>query len=367
MGCLQIMSRTLKKDRNRVICLNIIKYFNISGTPYINRLFFTAFILLIIHSAALFSQPYSGTIFIDPDIITPDDSSAFESLSYNGRGMRTVYDRRSGWIEINAYLFSVTWNDGLSSEAQVNPEFVSEDAAAEVAEKYAVITGRLPHCLRVDVDALWIHKGTEPFGGGNNSILIHTGQSASYEEDGILEETLVHEASHTSLDPYHASAAGWLNAQSLDGEFISTYARDYPEREDIAESFLPWLAVRYRRDRISEQDYNTITQTIPYRLQYFDNMEFDMFPVSSVTTGLEDYLMNDNLPVLYPNPSGGIFNVADRNMYDHIRAWSLTGNIVLDAKYDGSGAINMSHCPPGIYMVELQMGDKAFNVRAIIR
>ena len=65
------------------------------------------------------------------------------------------------------------------------------------------------------------------------------------------KETLVHEAAHTSLDSAHASAAGWLAAQSADPTFISTYARDFPAREDIAETFVLYLAVRYRSDRIS--------------------------------------------------------------------------------------------------------------------
>ena len=158
-------------------------------------------------------QPFSGTIFIDPDIITADDSSAYQQVVYSGRGMRTVYDRRlANWVTINAYLFDVSWSDGLSSEAQVNPEFGSHTDAQIEAEKYAWLIGQLPTCLRTDVDAIWIHNGTEPFGGGNNSILIHTGQSTNYENQGILEETLVHEASHTSLDAAHASAPGWLAA-----------------------------------------------------------------------------------------------------------------------------------------------------------
>jgi len=48
--------------------------------------------------------------------------------------------------------------------------------------------------------------GVQPFGGGNNSIPIHTGQTEIYEGDGILEETLVHGSSHTSLDASHAAA-----------------------------------------------------------------------------------------------------------------------------------------------------------------
>ena len=52
--------------------------------------------------------------------------------------------------------------------------------------------------------------------------------------------------------------------------FISTYARDNPQREDIAESVLPWLAVRYRPERISSTLAAIIVQAIPNRLAYFD-------------------------------------------------------------------------------------------------
>ncbi|HKX62806.1 MAG TPA: choice-of-anchor D domain-containing protein, partial [Verrucomicrobiae bacterium] len=103
--------------------------------------------------------------------------------------------------------------------------------------------------------------------------------SALYEADGILEETLVHESGHTSLDPLHASASGWLAAQIADPEFISTYARDNPTREDIAESYLPWLAVRHRPHRISATLSNTIAVTIPNRLAYFDGQNFNMYPI----------------------------------------------------------------------------------------
>src|SRR6056297_1726471 len=111
--------------------------------------FIILFSLLFCNPDEAVAQPYSGTIFIDPDIITQDDSSAFKSISYIGRGMRTVYDRRSGWVNINAWLFKITWNDSLTTEAQINPEFGSLDESREQAEKYGIITGRLPHCLRI--------------------------------------------------------------------------------------------------------------------------------------------------------------------------------------------------------------------------
>ena len=224
--------------------------------------------------------PFSGTIFIDPDIITASDPTTLQNVVYTGQGSRTMFDRRvNNWITVNAYLFDASFSDGLSAEIQVNPEFGSSDVALDEAQKYGEVIGRLPTVLRTDVNAVWIHKGVQPFGGGNNSLLIHTGQADFYVADGILEETFVHEASHTSLDMMHASAPGWVAAQTADGTFISTYARDNPNTEDIAESFLPYLAIRYRSNRISQSYANTILQTIPNRIAYFDNQSFEMFPI----------------------------------------------------------------------------------------
>ena len=226
------------------------------------------------------APPFSGTIFIDPDIIIPSDPSTFEGASYAGQGSRLMFDRRvNNFVTVNAYLFNARFDDGLTSEIQVNPEFGSSNAARLQAEKYGTVIGQLPTTLRSDVETVWIHAGIEAFGGGNNNLLIHTGQADLYSADGILEETFVHEAAHTSLDAAHASASGWLAAQTADGEFISTYARDFPNSEDIAESFLPYLALRYRANRLDRSTADTIALTIPNRIAYFDNQLFDMYPI----------------------------------------------------------------------------------------
>lgn len=224
--------------------------------------------------------PFDGTIFLDPDIITSSDPSTFKSLAYAGQAERTMFDRRvDDFITLTPFIFNANYTDGLSIEIQINPEFKNVAEAETQALKYAEVFGKLPTALRSDVKTSWIHLGTYPFGGGNNNLLIHTGQSTLYENDGILEETLVHEAAHTSLDADHAASKGWINAQNLDPSFISTYARDNPKREDIAETYLLYMALRYRSDRISSTLKETILQTIPNRIKYFDAQNFKMFPI----------------------------------------------------------------------------------------
>jgi hypothetical protein len=216
--------------------------------------------------------PFTGTAYIDADIITSSDPTALESITANGQGSRVMYDRRvPDFITVNAWLFNATFEDGLTAEVQVNPEFDAEQAF-DHAFKYAVEIGRLPTASRADVQKVWIHDGDQDFGGGNNSILIHVGRTASYEAGGFLEEILMHESSHTSLDADHAAAAGWLAAQDDDPTFISEYARDNPTREDVAESFVPWFAVRFRATRIGPALVTQIENAIPNRIDYLDGL-----------------------------------------------------------------------------------------------
>ena len=117
-----------------------------------------------------YDPPFGVTIFIDPDIIREDDPTTFVSLSYAGTGKRQMYDRRTGWVNLEPCLFPAEYDDGLSIEIQVNPEFGSPENAQIYALKYAEVIGRLTTELRKDVQTSWIHRGDEPFGGGNNTF-----------------------------------------------------------------------------------------------------------------------------------------------------------------------------------------------------
>ena len=157
---------------------------------------------------------FLGTIFIAGEIITSSDPSAFIKLSSADSGKRLMFDRRlDDFVYYDAILFNAHYNDGLQIEVQVNPEFKSYEEAKTIALKYAKPIGQLTTALRKDVKTVWIHKGNNLFGGGNNNLLIHTEQGDEYIKDGILEETLVHEAVHTSIDPYYAKDPLWIEAQ----------------------------------------------------------------------------------------------------------------------------------------------------------
>jgi hypothetical protein len=253
-------------------------------------LFFKGIIFLLVTSI-LYSNdctgsvepPFTGTIFIDPNIITKNDPTSFTHIKFSGKKSRIMFDRRvDDWIESFPLIFLAYYDDGYSVEVQVNPEFESSEISLEIAKKYATIIGRIPNSLRANVETVWIHKGMKPFGGGNNNLLIHTDWSEEhYESQGILEEAFIHEAAHTSLDELYSNDLEWKNAQRVDCQFISFYALENSLREDVAESYLAYFAVRYASKRISKKMINTIENTMPERIKFFDKQKQNIYPFIS--------------------------------------------------------------------------------------
>lgn len=220
------------------------------------------------------APPYSGTVYVDPGLILSSDPTSFRTLTATGQGMRTIYDRRvSAFVTVNAWLFDAQFGSSKHVEVQVNPEFTQNQAQTH-ATFHARALGRLPAFAFRDIDALWINGGKQLYGGGNRSILVHTEQTDEYEAGGWTEEAMLHESGHTSLDAYHANAARWLEAQRADGVAISTYARDNPTREDVAETLSAWFASKYRPGRMQPADLQKIRDAVPSRLQYFDCLGF---------------------------------------------------------------------------------------------
>ena len=63
-------------------------------------------------------------------------------------------------------------------------------------------------------------------------------------------------------------------------EFTFDVAESHPFREDLAESFVPYLAVRYKSDRISQELKGTISSTIQHRIDYFDGLAIEIYPMT---------------------------------------------------------------------------------------
>ena len=226
-------------------------------------------------------EPFSSTVFPEPNILTSESPSTYQSATYSGLQPRSTYDMRTESLSVNdAYVYNIAFNDGYSMEAIVNTEFGSEAEASEVAQRFGQYAGQLPGVLRDHVGELWLHKGRYLWVSEEDALVIHTDMESSYLDAGILRETLLHESVHVSLDRDHLYTAEWHTAEELDDNFISTYAKTHPSREDLAETFTMWMAWRYLPERISADNFQKIQDAIPNRLEYLNEQGFDMNPMA---------------------------------------------------------------------------------------
>ncbi len=207
------------------------------------------------------------------DIITVDDPGTFECVAYLGQGPEEILDATKSSYEAvpDAYLFVARFSDGTSIDIRIHPEVGSEtDARAEV-DRYTVPLGQLPTLLRQDIGRFAVRLGDETATASpGEGISMQVGNATTREADHRLEETLFHEAVHTSLDAKYGymRSAEWLAAQEADGRFLTEYGRNNPDNEDLAESALYAYAVLHHPGRLHPADETVVNARIPNRIAF---------------------------------------------------------------------------------------------------
>ena len=158
------------------------------------------------------------------------DGSVFDSVNYIGQEFVEIFNGTD--FEKTFALFTAEFSDGLAVEVAVHPLACGDDVVeAEIlATTYCEVMGRVPMLFRNGIKRFHMRPGNVTF---------------------VQDPT-------------------WRCAQNQDQMFISSYARDNRWAEDVAESVVPWFAVRYSADRVSQEILDKILEAIPHRLEYFD-------------------------------------------------------------------------------------------------
>ncbi len=215
--------------------------------------------------------PFRGGVFMDADIITPDDPSTLETLNFELLITDDVFDDRyREAVPAEFFRFTATYRNGSNVLFDVNTGFYDKTIATGVAYSYAFVLGQQPAILKRNVKRIVVHE--EGDGWSANAlglIIIQHGEYDYYKRRRSLEELMFHETVHTSLDRQVEFDAKWKLAQKNDDRFITDYAMSAPWAEDVAESFLAYFAVTMRSDRLSRRTIRRIEGAIPNRLEYF--------------------------------------------------------------------------------------------------
>lgn len=209
------------------------------------------------------------------DFITNTDPGAVAELTYEGRDRREMPDKRSDVLfDEQAYVFSAKFSDSAVVGIWLHSEFGSFETAQEYADKVTGPIGKLPAMMRGRLSHVVIHQGNETaFAEDLGRFFVLYSQNMDIRiQNNDLEETVFHEAVHATLDVDYASSAAWLRAQLNDGNYMTQYGRDNPDKEDLAESALFAYTMLFYPGRLTAELESWVRAYTPNRLRFFGEL-----------------------------------------------------------------------------------------------
>ncbi len=216
-----------------------------------------------------------GPVFLAPNTITESDPSILQSVTFVRNETRIVPDNRfPNDTQADLYIFQALYQNSTEFEMVVNTQITPFAEAERQARLYARILGQLDPVLIAGIRSVFIHPGNATFTGPVGSIVTHTGTAESdFIPRGVLEEVMAHEAVHASIDQFYRGSSAWQRVQKSDVVFVSQYARDFPDNEDLAESFVAYLIIK-NESRNDATTVQRIRNGIPNRIRFFEELGF---------------------------------------------------------------------------------------------
>ena len=180
-----------------------------------------------------------------------------------------MWDKRlDNEFDLEVFLFQAHFTDSPPFDIIVNPEFGTRETAETEARRYTRGLGQLPLVFRHGIRQFGIHDGTPTFSAGAGKVFVYAGKATQRIGENHLEESLLHESVHATLDRQYARSDGWKAAQASDNQFLTRYAQSRPEGEDLAETALfAYGLIRYP-GRIPPVDSRDIMAAVPARIAF---------------------------------------------------------------------------------------------------
>lgn len=170
--------------------------------------------------------------------------------------------------------FAVAFADGSEVGVWVHPAVGSQGDAAAVAGLLVGPLGRLPAVMRGRLSHVVVQAGE------HTAFAEHLGRFFVVYEDNLrariathdLEETVFHESVHATLEAEWAQSDAWRQAQAADAGFVTDYAAQHPEQEDLPESALFAYAHLRHPGRLPAEVARGVERVMPARLAFFETI-----------------------------------------------------------------------------------------------
>lgn len=253
------------------------------------------------------NENFDNTVYL-PGIETAINynlPTVFSKLTYKGIESRSnIFDKRVGnYINVDAFIYKVDFSSiDHSLDIEVNASEVRDE---EVARRYSTFVaqaiGRMPKVLIKNdlLQKIFIHGAANNnnityYAINNQYVVVYSDNFDRNYYGGTYEEMLFHELTHIYIDNFFVYGNSkynkqWVEAKNADNFYISGYASNNPNTEDISETFLLYFAITYCREHIKQYTPCFIEnldeyaiKKIPNRIKLFDdlisNENLDMTP-----------------------------------------------------------------------------------------
>lgn len=211
----------------------------------------------------------------DLEFITRQDAHAFVCLDYVGRERREMPDRRSNQrFADDTFIFAARFDDRNELEIWAHPRFGTVKSARRHVEMIVRPLGRLPSFMRQRLSHVVLHEGDEvAFAQDKGHFFVLYSENVKRRiRSHDIEETIFHEAVHATLDDDYRRGTDWLEAQQADGAYVTYYAANNPDTEDMAESALFAYTLLHHPGRLPVHIEQEVQLVMPNRLAYFEKL-----------------------------------------------------------------------------------------------
>ena len=212
----------------------------------------------------------------DIDFIMVSDPAVSACVRYLGQTEKEMPGAldASDLMAAEVFTFAVTFLDGSQLEIWVHPSVGSMETAEHLAAQLLGPLGRLPAVMRQRLSHVVVHSGyhaafSEHLG---HFFVIYADNMQARIDTHDLDETVFHETVHATLDADWSQSAEWRRAQATDGVFVTEYAAEKPDGEDLAESALFAITYLRHRERLPPEVVRGVETMIPARLAVFETI-----------------------------------------------------------------------------------------------
>lgn len=246
------------------------------------NLFLVTALLPLLAAPALAEPLFPNSVASnDLDFITDDDPATGFCLRFSGLNRAEMPDKRNDTLFAdNVRVFVATFADDTSLELWVHPDIATEEEATALVTPVTEAIAKLPTAMRALLNHVVIHAGDETAFSEDvgRFFILYSDNIRSRISTHDLQETVFHESVHATLDVPHADSDAWRAAQSADGAFLTTYAADNPEGEDMAETALFVWAMTKHPGRLPPDIVSAVTTLVPQRVAFLSALFADMPP-----------------------------------------------------------------------------------------